>query len=779
MFDISAPKISTMRIPFLFYHKLAFAFVVINLLSTGIRAQPNLEEDGLAFNNQLMPRIDILIEPDALELIYEDIFSDFEHPATFIFSVGIEKDTIENIGFRLRGNFSRGNAKKNFKVSFNTYTQGGKFEGLEKMNLNANVNDPTFIRSKLNFDLLRMLELPASRTNFVELYINNDYYGIYTNTEHYDEEYADLVFRNKEGNLYKCSWPATLEYISDDPTAYDFGAYELRTNHELNDRTDLANFIDVLNNTPSGDFECELEKVFNIQDYLKYAALEVMTGHWDGYIYNKNNYYLYFNKRTGLFEYIPYDLDNTFGIDWLNQDWGTRNIYAWSNSSEPRPLFTRLMDNSKYRNQYTAHIQRIIDIFQSQEFEDHIFSLKSRVQSSIESDPFYSLDYGYTITDFNNAFSQGLPGNSPQDDDYGILDFMSTRAASAQTQLESNNAIPVIQYLDQEGGFQDEDISVSAKVKDEGALSGVVLEYRINGGSLQESPMLDDGQGADQTADDGFYSVSLSSMGIDLMEYRIKATDDLAAEALFPSCGFNEINLVDSELPLHINEYMASNDFMHADEFGEFDDWIEIYNSGDEPINMANIFLTDNLDIPNKYQFPDVDIPSKGFLLVWADDDTQQGEFHAAFKLSASGESIGLFENAQNTFLKIDALTYENALSNVSYGCLPDGVRPIGVQPMISPGASNGPVAVEELAEFDFNVFPNPGTGIFFIQGGLPEGEIELSVHTAAGRLVYREILDSNQFEIDLSNLSNGIYVLNLAAARGLNVGRQKIVIHK
>ena len=116
-----------------------------------------------------------------------------------------------------------------------------------------------------------------------------------------------------------------LEYISQEPDDYKFEvngrrAYELKTNDELDDYTDIAEFIDVLNNTSDADLQCALEEVFNVADFLKVQAHDVVSGNWDGYAGNKSNFYLYHNPQTGLFDYIPYDLDNTWGIDWLNQD---------------------------------------------------------------------------------------------------------------------------------------------------------------------------------------------------------------------------------------------------------------------------------------------------------------------------------------------------------------------------------------------------------------------------------------------------------------------------
>ena len=202
------------------------------------------------------------------------------------------------------------------------------------MNLNGEHNDPTIVRSKLGWDLAEQMGIIATRANHVELYINGEYRGLYLNVEHIDEEFVELRFGNNDGNLYKCIYPADLDYKGANPALYKevfWGrrAYQLRTNTDEDDYSDLAHFIDVLNNTDSDDFACELEQIFNVQDYLKAMAFDILTANWDGPLYNKNNFYLYHNTATGQFEYIPYDIDNTFGIDWFQKDWAERDINDW------------------------------------------------------------------------------------------------------------------------------------------------------------------------------------------------------------------------------------------------------------------------------------------------------------------------------------------------------------------------------------------------------------------------------------------------------------------
>ena len=88
------------------------------------------------FSSESLDRIDIVIDQDSLDIILQDgnQLSDYEFPATFIYTYRntdsqiVRIDTVEQIGFRLRGNTSRNSAKKSFKVSFNTFQSGRNTE---------------------------------------------------------------------------------------------------------------------------------------------------------------------------------------------------------------------------------------------------------------------------------------------------------------------------------------------------------------------------------------------------------------------------------------------------------------------------------------------------------------------------------------------------------------------------------------------------------------------------------------------------------------------------
>jgi spore coat protein CotH len=174
------------------------------LLFTKIgNAQEIIPAYSPVFKDDVVARVDITIPPDSLAYILapENQESEYYFHASFTFDNGMILDTFENVGFQLRGNTSRSAQKKSFQVSLNTYAPGRKWYGIDKINLNGEHNDPTVSRSKISWDVLQDIGVPAARSNHVELYINGDYFGLYVNVEHIDSEFMQSRFGNDDGNL--------------------------------------------------------------------------------------------------------------------------------------------------------------------------------------------------------------------------------------------------------------------------------------------------------------------------------------------------------------------------------------------------------------------------------------------------------------------------------------------------------------------------------------------------------------------------------------------------
>lgn len=131
-----------------------------------------------------------------------------------------------------------------------------------------------------------------------------------------------------------------------------------------------------------------------------------------------------------------------------------------------------------------------------------------------------------------------------------------------------------------------------------------------------------------------------------------------------------------------INEVMAQNTRTVADPAdGDWDDWIELHNTGSQPVDLAGYYLTDNLtnSVSAMFRIPGgYPIPAGGFLLVWADNETAQNvsanaDLHAGFALSRNGEQVGLFDPAGNL---VDGFTFGSQTNDISLGRFPDAAAP-------------------------------------------------------------------------------------------------------
>ena len=720
--------------------------LVFFLLTQYISAQPALPDNGPLYADTIVPRIDITINPDTLDWIYNNPDSDREFHAVFEFNNGTVHDIIDSVGFRLRGNTSRYSKKKSFKVSFNTFTEGGKYYGVEKLNLNGEHNDPSVMRSKLMWDILRKWEIPAPRANHVRVYINANYYGLYLNVEHIDEEFALSRFGNKDGNLYKCLYPADLAYLGADPDSYklmsgDRPVYELMTNTEEDDYSDLAAFISVLENSPDERLICDLEALFNTYDYLKIMAADIFCGDWDGYIYNKNNFYLYHNTETGKMEYIPYDVDNTFGIDWFNIDWAERNIYDWKRGgSEQRPLYDRIINNNELRQQFTFYAgQLITGTIDMDSLTQSIESRKNMIAPYIAADPYYPLDYGYDYGDFMLSYTSAAGGHVK----YGLYPYLNARSQSMSLQLEAGTMAPVIKYISHRRDPV-QGIEVKARAEAEALPLNAMLLYAVDGGNNQQAVMNHEGQGN--------YSVILSGIpDASSVSYHIVVSDNDGRTNVKP-CEPSVIRPLSGDTPLlFINEFMADNEETVTDENGNYSDWIEIYNGDNKTVYLGDLYLTDNFSNPGKWQLPAISLDPGGFVLFWADGNSAPGDRHTSFKLSKDGEEIGLYDK---DLLVVDTLSFGLQEEDVSRGRKIDGVAEMVFFNVPTPGRSNNATPVEDTqSDNGLVVYPNP------VQGDKVRinQKINCRIYNSRGTIVFT---GCEVDEIDLQDYPPGLYIL-------------------
>ncbi len=753
-------------------------FLLLLIISCKIFSQPYFPDGGHVYTDAVVPRIDAYMDTDSFEIMYNDLYTETEYTAKFVFNDGTTIDTVNNIGIRVRGNTSQVSQKKSFKISFNTFVTGRKFYGEEKLHLNGEHNDPSIIRSKLYWETLESMQVPGPRANHVDFYINGNYFGLYINVENIDEQMLESRFGNNNGNLYKCLYPADLNYISSYADDYKFEvngrrAYDLQTNKDEDDYSDLANFISILNNTEDAQLPVALEKVFNINSFLRAYTVDVATGNWDDYSYNQNNFYLYHNPATGKFEYIPYDTDNTFGIDWFGIDWGTRDIYSWYNNSLNISLVKRIFGIQEYVDRYTFFMNELNQgLGDTTNIFPIIDSILPKIKSSAQADTYRTLDYGWSYNDFLNSYTIALGAHVK----YGLKPFFTTRHDQTNNQLQTVDVIPIISNLNYAPKIvhANDSVFISAWVEDELTLSSVMLNYKFNSSSINSVTMFDDGLHSDGSPNDQVYGVGIIAPNIfDTIFYSVEATDINSQTGREPRENFYSTVVV--PIPhLVFNEVMASNTTAVSDEFGEYDDWVEIYNADSFSVSLNDKYLSDEKNNSDKWRLPDVEIPAHSFVLIWCDEQTSQGKFHASFKLKASGEHIFLNEVQGTSSLLLDSVAWENQITDVSIGCFPNGVLPIITLEAPTPGYSNLNIGIEEHdSSFLFvAVYPNPFSENLILNLVVSSSQkIQFQLLDVVGRNTFSQSVSAtegnNQFTISkntLRNLTTGVYFLKVSS---------------
>jgi hypothetical protein len=245
--------------------------------------------------------------------------------------------------------------------------------------------------------------------------------------------------------------------------------------------------------------------------------------------------------------------------------------------------------------------------------------------------------------------------------------------------------------------------------------------------------------------------------------YSISATDIHGNKSKYPICDLKQLAICHSPLTLAINELMASNETTEADEYGEYEDWVEIYNYGTDPIYLGDLYLSDKADNPVKWKFPEISIQAGEYLRIWADENEEQGNLHTNFKLSAGGEYIGLYDSDLDGNALIDGINFGEQQIDISYGRLPNGTGPFRFL-IPTPGSMNETTTslAPDLSMVQYHLYPNPAHDVMWIEA---DQEIPVSQSVVVMN-IYGKVLFTKSFlgkvKLDIGGLSAGIYVLGI-----------------
>lgn len=350
-----------------------------------------------------------------------------EKPATITYD-GV---TLENVSFRTKGNSSlmhvansRG-TRFSYKVDMNEYIDGQKLMGLKKINFNNSFKDPTYMRERIAYDLMREMGVPSARNAYANLYVNGTHMGLYLAVEEVDSEFIERHFEDDNGDLYKPDGVGSdLRWLGDNIGAYS--GMELETNSDTSDHSDLIAMLDVLNN--GSDYA----SVIDVDRFLRYLAVSTALSNFDSYQGSlAHNYYLY--EENGVFCVIPWDLNEAFGT--FSGGCDTASMMAvmidepTSGALSERPLIAKLLARSDYLETYHGYMEELVyGSLDPNAMAQTISEIATLIDAHVAADP----NGFYTYREYRNSLTMDVAGS------FGLQPFVETRVANIRSQLNGS-----------------------------------------------------------------------------------------------------------------------------------------------------------------------------------------------------------------------------------------------------------------------------------------------------------------------------------------------------
>lgn len=350
---------------------------------------PNSLDEATVFAQDQVKRLDITIQPadwQVMQANLKSLFSsatDVQSGADPIYrpcSLRFEGQTWRQVGIRYKGESSLQNAwdksrKLPFRLDFEEFAsehpelKGQRFFGFKTLTLSSGFSDDSLIREKVVADMFRAAGVPAARTAFYRLYVDygqgSQYFGLYTLVEVPDTPLLMQHFQNTDGNLYKPEGGGAA-FVS-----FDKSSFAKKSNQKKADWSDIQALFSALH-APRDDkksWRSGLEKVFDVDGFLNFLALNTLMQNWDSYGRTSRNYYLYASQ--GRLHWIPWDHnlalmdpgnpENLMNSPGAQNPGSLRNALSLDLSAtqigSDWPLIRYLIDDPVYSARYVAAVK--------------------------------------------------------------------------------------------------------------------------------------------------------------------------------------------------------------------------------------------------------------------------------------------------------------------------------------------------------------------------------------------------------------------------------------
>ena len=189
--------------------------------------------------------------------------------------------------------------RPSLKIQIDRFDKKKMFAGVDTLTLNNNRQDPTRVHQLLGYQLFRNAGIPASHCNLAHVTVNGKSLGIYSNVESLDKHLFRRAFESAKGTLYEGT---IADFVEPSLVRFErkFGSKKA---DKILKKISLALKLDNKKTLK------ELGRYLDLESFYSFWAMEVLLGHWDGYVSNKNNYFIYFDSKSERLSFLPWGLD--------------------------------------------------------------------------------------------------------------------------------------------------------------------------------------------------------------------------------------------------------------------------------------------------------------------------------------------------------------------------------------------------------------------------------------------------------------------------------------
>lgn len=287
-------------------------------------------------------------------------------------NIRIDGQLIENVGIRKKGFLgSLDENRPSLKIRFDKYTDQAPIEGLDRLTLNNNKQDPSRLMQFLTFRQFNRAESPAPRCGFARVSVNGEDLGIYSNVESVRDDFLKHQFGDDSGDLFE-------------GTVVDFYPEWVRNFEQKNKRARYDRLEELTDILQEEELDTSrLESVLDVDAFIRFWATESLTGFWDGYCNNQNNFFVYVRPSDRKIVFFPWGADSALTSRMPLPPYRIRPRSVHCQSI----LANRLYRIPEYRQKYQETLMGMLDeLWNEQDIVDEIERLDAMLVENGASD---------------------------------------------------------------------------------------------------------------------------------------------------------------------------------------------------------------------------------------------------------------------------------------------------------------------------------------------------------------------------------------------------------